>query len=81
MKNVWKTIAIVSFVGFVGSAGIAAANVCHGQPNMEAALQSLKAAHSSLKVAEHNKGGWRAAALAATEKAIKETERGCAFAK
>jgi hypothetical protein len=30
--------------------------------------------------AEHNKGGWRAAAIVATENAITETKKGIAFA-
>ena len=81
--NVWKAIAVASTIGLVGSIGIqvAAANVCHNQPNMGSALSSLRAARASLAVAEHNKGGWRTAALAAADKAIHETERGCAFAR
>jgi hypothetical protein len=47
---------------------------------MAAALGSLKAARASLEKAEHNKGGWRAAAIEKTDKAIVETDRGCAFA-
>jgi hypothetical protein len=47
---------------------------------MLAAVRSLYSARESLGKAEHNKGGWRVRALEATEKAIKETENGCAFA-
>ena len=57
-----------------------AAGGCHDQPNMTAALEALRSAKASLEKAEHNKGGWREAALKATEKAIAETERGCASA-
>ena len=80
--NVWKPIAIVSSLGLVLSLGvqIAQAGVCHDQPNMASALGSLKAARASLDKAEHNKGGWRDAAILATDNAIRETQRGCAFA-
>jgi hypothetical protein len=36
----------------------------------------VRAARNELKVAEHNKGGWRARALTNTERAISETEAG-----
>jgi len=36
-------------------------------------------ARAYLDKAEHNKGGWRAAAIEATNKAIAEADRGCAF--
>jgi hypothetical protein len=81
--NLWKPIALVSIAGLVFSVGAhvaSAAGVCHDQPNMAAALTSLRAARASLDKAEHNKNGWRAAAVEATAKAIAETERGCAFA-
>jgi hypothetical protein len=79
--NVWKPIAIVATAGLVASVGMQAyAGVCHDQPNMAAAAASLKAARASLEKAEHNKGGWRVAAIEATDKAIAETDRGCAFA-
>ncbi len=81
--NLWKPIALVSLGGLVVSIGVqtaSAAGVCHDQPNMAAAVSSLKAARASLEKAEHNKGGWRAKAIEATEAAIRETDRGCAFA-
>jgi len=53
---------------------------CGNQPNMQAALNGLRDARSWLDRAEHNKGGWRERAIAATDTAIHETERGCAFA-
>jgi hypothetical protein len=83
--NLWKPIAIVSIVGLATTIGMQSASAgggaCHDQPNMAAALVSLKAARASLDKAEHNKDGWRVAAIAATDTAIKETERGCAAAK
>jgi hypothetical protein len=50
------------------------------QPNMEAALAKLREAKTQLQAAEHDKGGWRVAAIASTEAAITETQRGIAFA-
>src|SRR5579862_4708873 len=50
-----------------------------GQPNMEAALEHLRAARGFLDRAEHDKGGWRVAAIRATQTAIEETQRGMAF--
>jgi hypothetical protein len=88
--NVWKTLALAStsalilVVGYqTASAGPAPAPApasIEAQPNMEAALASLQSARASLEKAEHDKGGWRAAALKATETAIGETKRGIEFA-
>ncbi len=82
--NLWKPIALVSLTGLVVSIGVqtasAAGGVCHDQPNMAAALTGLRAARASLEKAEHNKGGWRVEALKHVDNAIKETDRGCAFA-
>ncbi len=79
--NVWKPIALVATAGLVASVGIqvAQAGVCHDQPNMANAAALLKQARAALDKAEHNKGGWRVAAIEATNKAIAETDRGCAF--
>ena len=81
--NLWKPIALCSIAGLALSVGTqisSAAGVCHDQPNMAAALGSLKAARASLDKAEHNKGGWRVKAIEATDTAIHETARGVAFA-
>jgi len=87
--NIWKPIALcsigalVSVIGFNvhGSMSTAdAAGPCHDQPNMAAAKEHLFQARTSLGKAEHDKGGWRAAAIIATDKAIIETNRGCEFA-
>jgi hypothetical protein len=82
--NVWKPIALCSIAALAFSLGMrvsSAAGVCHDQPNMAAALGSLRAARASLDRAEHNKGGWRVAAIEKTNAAIAETERGCAVAQ
>ena len=81
--NMWKPIALCSLAALVVSIGVqtaSAAGVCHDQPNMANAVSSLRSARASLGRAEHNKGGWRDAAIAVTDKAIAETDRGCAFA-
>ncbi len=81
--NIWKLIALSAIAGSVISIGTqisSAAGVCHDQPNMAGALGALKSARGYLSNAEHNKGGWRVAAIEATDKAIAETDRGCAFA-
>jgi hypothetical protein len=84
LMNYWKPVALLSIAGLIASVGLqtasAAGGPCHDQPNMAAALASLRSARTSLEKAEHNKGGWRVKAIEATELAIKETDRGCAFA-
>jgi hypothetical protein len=81
--NVWKPIALCSIAALVISIGTqvsSASGVCHDQPNMAAANAALHSARASLDRAEHDKGGWRTAAIEATNKAIVESDRGCAFA-
>jgi hypothetical protein len=91
--NVWKPLALTAvaalglvvslqaaYAGGSGSASAPQAGLCHDQPNMTAALSGLRAARASLDRAEHNKGGWRSNAITATNTAIAEAERGCAFA-
>jgi hypothetical protein len=88
--NLWKPIALLSTSAFVLMIGYQAASartshpapasVAGNQPNMEAALAKLQEARSFLDKAEHNKGGWRAAAVQSTDNAIRETKRGIAFA-
>ena len=80
--NLWKPAGIVTVSALVISVGVqvALAGVCHDQPNMANAAASLKSARASLDKAEHDKGGWRTAAITATNTAISETDRGCAFA-
>jgi hypothetical protein len=84
--NLWKPLALVSMCGlaFVAVQPSASATppvpVAGNQPNMEAALAQLREARASLERAEHNKGGWRAKAIEATDTAIRETQRGIAFA-
>jgi hypothetical protein len=90
--NAWTPIAAISVVAFAfaigcevheysGPAPAAPGAVgCNNQPNMNSALTELRKARGSLSKAEHNKGGWRDAAIASTDTAIRETERGCSYA-
>ncbi len=81
--NLWKPLALTCIAGSVISIGMqvsSAAGVCHDQPNMANAASSLRTAKGYLEKAEHNKGGWRVAAIGMVDKAIAETDRGCAFA-
>jgi hypothetical protein len=77
--------AVISFgIAIVACGGAPASSPgtgqCNNQINMSNAVQELRQARASLDVAEHNKGGWRVAAINATNEAISETERGCAVA-
>ena len=83
--NISKCIALcmigatVLTLGY-GAARAQGARACNNQPNMANALGSLRNARGALDRAEHDKGGWRVKAIEATDTAIRETERGCAFA-
>jgi hypothetical protein len=61
-------------------AGAQGPAACNNQPNMASALNHLMNAKGWLARAEHDKGGWRGRAIETTNTAIRETERGCAFA-
>jgi hypothetical protein len=51
------------------------------QPHMEKALEDLRGARHSLELAAEHKHGWRAAALAHTDAAIKDTQDGMEYAR
>ncbi len=94
--NVWKPIAIIATTGLVASIGLQAAYAskpttpdpqpvtlsgpCFDQPNMAAAKSNLESALTYLGRAEHNKGGWRDAAIASTQTAIARTNEACRVA-
>jgi hypothetical protein len=84
--NAWTPIAACSAVAFavaLASActpAAAPAHPCDNQPNMASAVVSLQNARGWLEHAEHDKGGWRVAAIEATDNALQETIRGCQFA-
>jgi hypothetical protein len=77
----WK-VASFLFAGLFAtslSMNMVQKSAAEPQPHMHSALHSLEAALAELKTAEHDKGGWRAAAVKSTEAAIVETKRGIAF--
>ncbi len=82
--NVSKWTALVAIAGTVVTVGYRAAHAqaaaCSNQPNMGHALEALKSARGYLERAEHDKNGWRAKALEATDTAIRETNAGCGYA-
>jgi hypothetical protein len=89
VMKMWKQLALVATAVLSLSSGYHAADassapppapVGGAQPHMAAALGALNTALAELKLAEHDKGGWRAAAQEHTRHAIAETERGIAFA-
>ena len=91
--NVWKPIAFCLAAALVASIGVQTASADRNpdplpgaiagcgprQPNMAAAHSALQSALSYLNKAEHNKGGWRVAAINATNTAINETATGCNY--
>jgi hypothetical protein len=76
MKILTRTIVIVLSLAALGANTMRAE-----QPHMRRALEHLRAARAELATAEHNKGGWRLRAIANTDRAIAETERGINFAR
>ena len=78
----WKPVVFGSTAALFLFASVqnARAGECHDQPNMAKAMHSLEKAKEDLEKAEHNKGGWRVAAIKHVEDSLKETHRGCEFA-
>jgi hypothetical protein len=78
-----SVLAAAMCAGLVIACGPAASpgtGQCNNQANMSNAVIELRQARAALDAAEHDKGGWRGAAINATNEAIRETERGCAVA-
>ncbi|MEY2527433.1 MAG: hypothetical protein QOE73_2204 [Verrucomicrobiota bacterium] len=75
-----KTLRI-SFVIIVAMAATGLNPARADQPHMKAALEHLRAARAELKMAEHDKGGWRVRAIRNVDQAITDTERGMNFAR
>jgi hypothetical protein len=90
VKAILKILALTVVLGAISMTTAAktpasnstptAAAAVEDQPHMQAALKSLKEAREHLQQAEADKGGHRAAAIKATDDAIKHTEMGIKFA-
>jgi len=61
------------------AAGFVAGHASAAQPRMQAALEHLRAAKADLEAATNDKGGHRAKAIALTNDAIAQVERGIAY--
>jgi hypothetical protein len=74
MKTLRISLVIVAVI-----AGFGFTSARADQPHMMAALEHLRAARAELKMAEHDKGGWRVRAIRNVDQAIADTEKGMAF--
>lgn len=74
MKALKTSIVILAVMAGMGFSSVRA-----DQPHMHAALEHLRAARAELRMAEHDKGGWRVRAVENVDRAIAETERGMEF--
>jgi hypothetical protein len=80
--NPWKVSTLVLTLAFGVAAGgsLVSAAPADDQPNMQSALDHLKAAKGALDAAAHDHGGHREKASKATALAIHEVEEGIDFA-
>ena len=76
MKTLKRTLVVLVLLFPLNVGHLKAA-----QPHMRAALEHLRAARAELQRAEHDKGRWRARALANVERAIADTENGMRAAR
>ena len=74
-RRFFTVLALLVVLATAFVAGRASAD----QPHMQAALEHLRAAKVELEAATADKGGHRAKAIALTNDAIAETERGIAY--
>lgn len=82
MKAVAKSFAVAVILGLfsISAAVTTTPPAVDDQPHMQAALEHLRKARAELDAAIPDKGGHRAAAIKATNDAIKHTEEGIAYA-
>lgn len=79
--NRWKILAVAlaaALVAVLGSAALDSASAIR-QPQMQAALQKLRAARRHLEQATPDKGGHRGKAMDLVGQAIGEVEAGIAY--
>ncbi len=72
-------------VGYLVAAALAVAlfvapGMQASQPHMQSALEHLQAAKAELEQADHDKGGHRDKAIAATDNAIRQVQAGINYA-
>jgi hypothetical protein len=81
MRNPWKVTTFLFAALLAGSIGGGALQRASAepQPKMREALESLRAAASSLEHADKDKGGHREKALELTRSAINQVEEGIKF--
>lgn len=79
--NFWKisTFVLTGCLGAIAVYSTATPAQADPQPKMQAALTALKTAKQALQDATSDKGGHRVKAIAATNEAIEQTEKGIAF--
>ena len=77
VRRFFSVLALIVILATAFVAGRATAD----QPHMQRALESLKAAKAELDAADADKGGHRAKAIALTNDAIAEVERGIGYAR
>jgi len=77
MRKISKLFALTIVLGLLSVPITAVASYDDDdQPHMQAALEALQQAKHHLEEAKHDKGGHRAAALKATEDAIRHVKAG-----
>ncbi|OYX11652.1 MAG: hypothetical protein B7Z15_11400 [Rhizobiales bacterium 32-66-8] len=82
VKSRGKLVAAFVFGVAVALGGnLAVTGAIANQPNMENALNSLRAARASLDMAEPNKGGHRDVAISLVDQAIVQVKEGIAYAR
>lgn len=75
VRRFFSALALIALLATGFFAGRASAD----QPRMHAALERLRAAKTELEAATEDKGGHRRKAIAFTNDAIAEVERGIAY--
>ena len=74
-----RSLIRASFLVLVLAAGFIAGQLSAAQPHMQAALNHLKQARTSLNRASADKGGHRERALSLVNQAIEEVDRGIQY--
>jgi hypothetical protein len=77
MRNPWKLTSLL-FAGLL-AASVTTTAVADRQPKMQEALRLLGKARTTLKAANHDKGGHRVKAIELVDSAIAEVEAGIKF--